>query len=68
MALRFVYGANTFTLGTQDLERYPGSLLHSLVTSLDHVDEPVSLRVDQLSGSPLATWPAALEATIALYK
>ena len=68
MALTFAAGDRTLTLSHDDIKRRPGSLLHSLTSSVSSKDGPVTLRVDDLPGSPFASWPAALEVTAALYK
>jgi len=68
MALQFVVGDATITLSREDIDKHPGSLLHSLVGSVTSSDGPVSFKVDALPDSPLATWPAAVGITTALYR
>lgn len=67
MALQFVVGDKTFTLSKEDLEKHPGSLLHSLIGSVSSLNSPVSFKADALPESPLATLPAAVGLTTALY-
>lgn len=68
MALQFVVGDKTFNLSKEDLDKHPGSMLQSLIGSVSPSDHPVSFKVDALPDSPLATWPAAVGITTALYR
>lgn len=68
MALTFVAGSRRFELSGADVQRYPGSTLHRLLDTIDVDDGPVTLQVDNVPDSPLATWPGAVEVTVAVYK
>lgn len=68
MALLIVQGSTSYALSQQDLQRYPGSTLSSMVTSVSPQDGPVKLQADELQGSPLGDWPEAASITAALYR
>lgn len=68
MALTFVAGSRRFVLSGADVQRYPGSTLHRLLDTVDVQNGPLTLQVTNVPGSPLATWPGAVEVTVAVYK
>lgn len=70
MALTITSGKDSFTLSAEELQNHPGSLLHSLVASVDSSkDGPdATIQVDNLPDSPFATWAPSIQATVALYK
>jgi hypothetical protein len=68
MALTLLHSKQASTLRLEDLQRYPKSSLAGMVSSVAAQDGPVTLKLDELPGSPLAGWSEAVNITTALYR
>jgi hypothetical protein len=68
MALQFVLkGSNAFSLSQDDINKYPGSLLHSLITAVDSLEGFV-VNLDDLPDSIFTSWPASSTITTELFR
>lgn len=67
--ISFTLGTQSITLAQADISRHPGSLLHTLVTTVS-TDEQQHVSVDLASApnSPLSSWKQALRVTAELYR
>ncbi len=70
-AMKVLAAPNTFELTRDDVNRHPGSLMHSLLDTVGLGDEGVPEELDltkALSNSCLSTFTHATAVTSALYK
>lgn len=65
--LTFTARSQTFKLFKEDVDKHPGSLLHSLASSIDD-STTLQLTAAEMPDSPFSTWPEAAGVTAALYR
>lgn len=70
-AIKVLAGSDSFDLTRDDVNRYPDSLLHSLLSSVETTSDNAPLELDlssALSSSQLSTFTHATAFTVALYR
>lgn len=70
-ALTVLAGSSSLNLTWGDVNRHPGSLLHSVLRSVDPADDGASVELDLpslLSTSRFSNFPSATAMIVALYK